>query len=145
MALRLSILPLSTTAVFLCLLSGGESIAQVGQTVDFESQIRPLLADRCFKCHGPDANQRKAGLLLANREAATAELPSGRVAIRPGRPGESELMRRITATGDERMPKQGSNLSLSSEEIELLRQWIADGAPYVPHWSLQPLRERVPN
>src|SRR5262249_32597249 len=95
-------------------------------TVDYNFHIRPLLADRCFVCHGPDANKRKAGLRLDLPENAL-----GKGVIVPGKPAESPVVQRITAADvHERMPPAKSNLSLSRHEIALIRRWIAEGAEY---------------
>jgi Protein of unknown function (DUF1553)/Protein of unknown function (DUF1549)/Concanavalin A-like lectin/glucanases superfamily/Planctomycete cytochrome C len=114
--------------------------------VDFSLQIRPLLADRCFKCHGPDDRTRKAKLRLDLAESAFAPRGQGSYAIVPGHPERSELWRRINAADeDERMPPLASKLSLTPEEKDLLRQWIQLGAEYKPHWSFIPVAApRVP-
>jgi hypothetical protein len=107
---------------------------------DFNFDVRPLLSDRCFRCHGPDERARKRGLRLDVREVALGRLESGRVAIVPGRPAESEVVRRIAAADPaERMPPPESNLSLSAEEIDLIRRWIEEGAEYRPHWAFEPV------
>jgi hypothetical protein len=107
--------------------------------LDYNFQIRPLLADRCFVCHGPDANKRKAKLRLDQPESAL-----GRGVIVPGRPDESPVMTRITSSdAHEHMPPAKSNLSLSQDEIALIRRWIAEGAEYKPHWAFQPLPDSV--
>ena len=108
------------------------------QTVDFNWDIRPILSDKCFSCHGPDQEGLKAGLRLDIRDLAISELPEspGRHAIVPGDPGESELVNRITAANpDERMPPESSHKELSTAEIELLQQWISEGAQYKEHWA----------
>src|SRR5262249_49605739 len=108
--------------------------------VDYNFQIRPLLADRCFVCHGPDEKKRKAKLRLDDPAVALA-----RRAVVPGKPDESELVRRITsADAGERLPPRKSSLSLSRDEIDLLRRWVAEGAEYRPHWAFQPPPDRVP-
>lgn len=105
---------------------------------DFNFEIRPLLSDRCFNCHGPDAEARRAELRLDTRDGALRRLEDGRWIIRPGRPEESEVIRRITAADPaERMPPPDSHLTLDSGEIESIRRWIAAGAEYAPHWSFQ--------
>ena len=107
--------------------------------VDYNFQIRPLLADRCFVCHGPDENKRKAKLRLDVPAVAFAKR-----AIVPGKPEESAVLERITAAdAEQRMPPAKTNLRLSKDEIELIRRWIAEGAEYKPHWSLLPLPDRV--
>jgi hypothetical protein len=106
--------------------------------VDYNFQVRPLLADRCFTCHGPDEKKRKAKLRLDDPAVA-------RRVLVPGKPDESELVRRVTSTDPaERMPPAKSNLALDKGEIELLRRWVAEGAEYKPHWAFIPPPDRVP-
>jgi hypothetical protein len=113
--------------------------------VDFERDVRPLLSDACFTCHGPDAAKRKGDLRLDTREGAFAER-EGRRAVVPGKPGESELYRRITATdADDRMPPAKAARRLAPREAELLRRWIEEGAPWRTHWAfVPPARPRPP-
>jgi hypothetical protein len=107
--------------------------------VDFGRDIRPLLSDRCFQCHGPDSATREAGLRLDVREVAVGELESGTIAIVPGRLDTSELIVRIDCEDESmRMPPIDSGKSLSEEERALLRRWIAEGAPYKKHWAFVP-------
>ncbi len=104
--------------------------------VDFNHQIRPILADKCFNCHGPDAGKRKAGLRLDTKEGAFAKLKSDGHAIVPGNLEDSELVYRITADDEtERMPPKSLGRSLSPREIELFKQWIAQGAEWKDHWA----------
>jgi hypothetical protein len=114
--------------------------------VDFNRQIRPILANNCLRCHGPDATHRKADLRLDDFAAATAKR-DGTSAIIPGQPEESEVFRRISSGDvDERMPPGDSGLKLTAEEIGLLRRWIAEGAVYQPHWSfIPPQSPRLPS
>jgi hypothetical protein len=106
--------------------------------LEFNRDIRPLLSDRCFKCHGPDAHARKAELRLDVRDNALAERDSGRSLV-PGQPDRSELVKRIESTdADEQMPPPKSHLRLSREEIATLRRWVAQGAEYQAHWSFAP-------
>lgn len=101
--------------------------------VDFTRDIRPLLSDRCLLCHGPDSTQRASELRLDEQASAYA------LAIKPGRPGESELIRRITSDdADEVMPPPDSNLQLSAAEKKLLQAWIEQGAVYAKHWAFVP-------
>jgi hypothetical protein len=112
--------------------------------VDFSRDVQPILSDRCFLCHGPDANKREAGLRLDVRESALRELPSGRVAIVPGKPERSEMLRRLTAHDDKaRMPPPASKLAVTAAEVATLRRWVAQGAPYAAHWSFLPLPAEV--
>ena len=93
--------------------------------VNFNFQIRPLLSDRCFKCHGPDEKARKAKLRLDLREGILKELEDGWAVVKPGNPARSEMVRRIFATDeDDLMPPPKSNLKLAAAEKELLKNWI---------------------
>lgn len=106
------------------------------KTVDFNRDVRPILAKNCFACHGPDAEHREGGLRLDQREQALAELKSSAHAIVPGKPGDSELVARITETDDSlKMPPAGSGRTLKPVEIETLKLWITQGAGYAEHWS----------
>jgi hypothetical protein len=118
-------------------------IAGVPDKVDFNWHVRPILSDNCFRCHGPDAGSREAGLRLDLFEAATAELPEspGKRAIVPGNTAKSELIRRITATdADERMPPLKSHKpALSAVQVATIGRWIEQGAEYKPHWAYMPI------
>ena len=109
--------------------------------LEFNRDIRPILSDNCYRCHGPDKNQRKAKLRLDVREVALE-----RNAFVPGKPDDSELIRRINTTNlDDVMPRPSSQKILTPEQKELLRRWIAEGAQYQPHWSyITPTRPPVP-
>jgi hypothetical protein len=114
--------------------------ADLPQTVEFNRDIRPILSDTCFKCHGPDKAKRKAGLHFDTEEGAFADL-GGHRAIVPGDSARSELVRRITATEEEeRMPPVRSGLKLTARQIDLLRRWVEQGAKWQKHWSLIPPR-----
>jgi mono/diheme cytochrome c family protein len=98
--------------------------------VDFNRDIRPILSDNCFACHGPDENTRKAGFRLDLKEEAFQALDDGRHAIVPGDAANSELARRITTDDpDDRMPPTQSTKQLSVEQIGLLRRWIEEDLP----------------
>lgn len=106
--------------------------------LDFNRDIRPLLSDRCFACHGPDNEDRHAGLRLDLREAATATLDSGATAVVPGDPAASELMVRITSTDpDVVMPPPHVGKPITAAEADLLKRWIAAGAEYRGHWAFE--------
>jgi hypothetical protein len=113
--------------------------------LDFNRDVRPVLSRNCFACHGPDDKKREADLRLDVRENATAGR-NGKPTIAPGRPDASELVRRITASDpDERMPPRETGKKLTPQEIDTLRQWIAEGAAYAAHWSyVKPVRPPVP-
>ena len=107
--------------------------------VDFDREVRPILADKCFACHGPDEGARKAGLRLDVREEALEPAESGFPAIVPGKPDESPLVRKISdPTITKPMPPRKSGKTLSHAEKQTLRDWIAQGAEYTAHWSFRP-------
>lgn len=103
--------------------------------VDYQRDIRPLLAGRCFACHGPDKGSREAGLRLDSREAALEVLS-------PGDPGGSELLARVSAAdpGERMPPADAHQEDLSAAEVALLAEWIGQGASYDGLWSFQPVR-----
>lgn len=112
--------------------------------VDFNRDIRPILADRCFSCHGPDAKERQADLRL-DVEAEAKALRSGTAAIVPGRPDLSEVAIRIESPDlADRMPPEDSGKSLTADEVALLKRWIAEGAHWSRHWAYQTPARRPP-
>jgi hypothetical protein len=113
--------------------------------IDFHRDIRPILSATCFQCHGPDSKQRKADLRLDTKSGAFADL-GGYFAIVPGKPAESRLIERITAKDvKEVMPPPKSGKTLSPAQIELIRQWIAQGAHWSEHWAfVPPVRPALP-
>lgn len=123
--------------VLLSLMSAACLAAEGEGAIEFNRDIRPILSDKCFACHGPDGQKRKADLRLDTREGA-----SSGGAILPGRAEESEVWHRITTDDpDEVMPPPESKLGrLSDAEAGLLRRWIEQGAEYQSHWSLVPLQ-----
>ncbi|MGK0189692.1 MAG: hypothetical protein ACI9R3_005509 [Verrucomicrobiales bacterium] len=110
--------------------------------LDYNRDIRPILADSCFNCHGPDANSRKAKLRLDTAEGATQEREGGIVPVVPGEPESSELIARIfSADPDEQMPPLDHPMQLDAKNKAILKQWIAEGAEYKGHWAfLKPER-----
>ncbi|MEM7386517.1 MAG: DUF1549 domain-containing protein, partial [Verrucomicrobiota bacterium] len=113
--------------------------------VDFNKEVLPILSDRCFICHGPDANERKAGLRLDQPGGGDQEAESGLQVIAPGHPEKSDLIERIESKDpDSIMPPPESNLTLSSEEKEILKQWIAEGAAYRAHWAFETVTNPTP-
>jgi mono/diheme cytochrome c family protein len=112
--------------------------------VNFVRDIRPILARNCFACHGPDDKHREAELRLDTREGALAE-HDGRHAIVPSNLATSELVKRILANDDQQMPPKDSGKSLTPEQIDVLKRWVAEGAPWGNHWSFERLtRPAVP-
>ena len=114
--------------------------------VQFSRDILPLLSETCFKCHGPDAANRQAGLRLDKQKAATGKLESGATAVVPGNSGKSAVMQRIRSADPElRMPPPDSGKSLSPAEIARIKAWIDQGAVWSEHWSFQsPVKPAVP-
>ena len=114
--------------------------------VDFNDQVRPILSRHCFKCHGPDDKGRKAKMRLDLEETAKTPAGSGERPIVPGKPDESELVRRIFAEDpDELMPPRAANSSLSDAERNTLKQWVAEGAKYDVHWAFRkPVKPALP-
>jgi mono/diheme cytochrome c family protein len=125
---------------------GAGSLRAAEAKVDYNRDIRPILSDNCFACHGPDARQRKAKLRLDTRDGAFAELRGGGHAIVPGKIDDSVLIERITADDpSQRMPPAKSRKHLTESQIDLLRRWVAQGASYAAHWSfLAPVRPDLP-
>jgi hypothetical protein len=128
------------SAIAVALLCGA-AVAAADDSIGYNRDVRPILAENCFACHGPDSAARKADLRLDRREVA---LEHG--AIVPGKPDESELITRITSDDpDSLMPPPASHKTLTAEQKALLARWIAAGAEYQPHWSfIAPLRPPVP-
>lgn len=139
---------LSATAAC-CLVAGMvfPSISCGQDAIDFNREIRPILSDRCYQCHGPDASIREADLRFDIPEEAVAELPSGGHAIVPGDVDASLMIDRITSDDDSLiMPPRESNKSLTENEIELIKKWIEQGAPFDGHWAFTaPKRPDVPD
>jgi hypothetical protein len=125
-------------------ISGNDS-----DSIDFNLHVRPILSDRCFKCHGPDARQRKANLRLDIPEGAFAGLkdnPSQHPIV-PGNLEQSFVYLRIaSADTAEVMPPPSSNLKLTTDEIATIRKWIQQGAKYKPHWAfIAPKKAPLPD
>ena len=109
------------------------------EEIDFARDIRPILSDACFTCHGPDERKRKADLRLDTKEGLFEDL-GGYAAVVPGKPDESELIVRIVTTDkSDRMPPRRSKRQLADREIALLEKWVRSGAPWRGHWSFQPI------
>lgn len=109
------------------------------ELISYNFQVRPIFSDKCFKCHGPDANAREAGLRLdiaAEAYKALKEHPRAH-AIVPRQPDASELFQRVSTTDTAiQMPPASSNLAaLTKDEINILKKWIEQGARYEPHWA----------
>lgn len=123
-------------AGWLLFIQTGTCVAASDSKVDFNREIRPILAANCYKCHGPDDDARKAKLRFDLPAEALKPAKSGAIAIVPRSPEKSELITRITAKDpDDRMPPVKSGKVLTQAQIELLRRWIAQGAVFTPHWA----------
>src|SRR6266545_4746302 len=102
--------------------------------VSFNRDIRPIMSDTCFRCHGPDRNARKAEMRLDVREEALKHTRSGHTPIVPGDPDKSEIIRRIFATGASVMPPASAHKELTQVQKETIRRWVLEGAVYEGHW-----------
>ena len=108
-----------------------------GQTVDFQREVRPILADNCFRCHGPDESTRQVRLRLDTEDGAFAVRPNGRPVV-PGSPSSSLLYQRVTHDNEQlRMPPATANKTLTDEQIDILQRWIEQGASWDQHWSFK--------
>lgn len=136
----------SLTFIVLVVCSFIPNAARCDEKVDFARDVRPVLSTHCFKCHGRDEDKRQAGLRLDMRDSATSAVDSGTVPIVPGKPDESELVRRIFSDDEsEMMPPPDAKNPLTDEQKEILKRWIGQGAEYKPHWAFQPItRPPVP-
>lgn len=135
-------IPVWSIARFAILVAMSGTIARAADSgLEYNRDVRPILLDNCFACHGPDSASRKADLRLDRREAAI-EMS----AIAPGDPDASEMIRRILSDDpDEQMPPPETKKKLSTKQKQLLARWIKEGAEYQPHWSLiPPTRPAVP-
>ncbi len=130
------------------MLFGGMPVVSTsaGEKVQFNRDIRPILSNHCYQCHGPDGPARKSGLRLDQRNPALAPAESGTSAIVPKQPDASELVKRIlSADAETVMPPPEANKPLTPQQKDLLHRWIEEGAEYEPHWSLiAPIRRDPP-
>ncbi|MGY8653863.1 MAG: DUF1553 domain-containing protein [Verrucomicrobiia bacterium] len=134
-------------SIGLFVLGMGELVTSAASsaTVDFNRDVRPILSDNCFACHGPDQNARKAGLRFDTRDGLFASLKDGRKLIAPGSPARSELLAKLLHKDlDERMPPLETNKELSPKQIATVRAWIEQGAPWQGHWAFIPPQRANP-
>ncbi len=146
---RYILIAIGTLAVFTSCNNHRQSLTAevMPDSVDYNFHIRPILSDRCFACHGPDANKREAGLRLDIADSAYQALKEspGMHALVPGDPMASAVYLRITTEDStQRMPPPSSNMTLSAFEIDLIQKWIKQGAKYKPHWAFVPHPPRHP-
>src|SRR5579862_9511834 len=118
-----------------------------GASIEFNRDVRPILSDKCYTCHGPDAKSKNVPFRLDSEAAAKAELSGGKHAIVDGDPASSELIRRVTSEKPaQRMPPAFTGVKLTDAEVETLKQWIAQGSKWQKHWSLiPPVRAALPD
>ena len=137
---------------FLCLLltlqvsvgSSNPATADDPATIDFNRDVRPILSNHCWSCHGRDEASRKAGLRLDTRDAALAAGDSGRPAVVPGQHSASELVRRILSSdAAEVMPPPELQKPLTEQQQQILQRWIQQGAAYAEHWAFKIGRAHV--
>ncbi|MFY0654455.1 MAG: PSD1 domain-containing protein [Cyclobacteriaceae bacterium] len=134
--LYISTLMFAIVAVFMLQCKDKDSVPNLPEKVDFNFDVRPILVQNCYLCHGPDPSSRKADLRFDTFEGATALLKDGGHAVVPGSPHKSELVKRITNESlDQVMPPPESNLTLSEYDIAILKKWIDQGAEWKPHWA----------
>ena len=151
--MALKILPSAVIAVALLATTAGCNGRHSGGTqsrghLDFNQDVQPILASNCFSCHGPDPEMRKANLRLDLEESAFKKRPGKPDAIVPGHPESSELIRRIESRDPHYLMPQtslGEAKPMKAEDIAILKQWVAEGAHYRPHWAFEkPVRPAVP-
>ena len=108
--------------------------------VSFNRDIRPIMADTCFRCHGPDKNARMMGLRLDIRDEALKKTASGVTPILPGDPDHSAIIQRIFASDRKIMPPAAAHKELTAAQKATIRQWVVEGAKYEGHWAYQPVQ-----
>ncbi len=133
------------SVVLLALAVDSSSAATQPAALEYNRDIRPILSENCFVCHGADSASRKAKLRLDSFENATVKTEDGVTIIVPGQPEKSEVVRRIFDAGDDLMPPAKSYKVLTAQQKNLLKRWISEGAKYQPHWSfIAPVKAPLP-
>jgi len=143
----MSIRPSYSFAALLALTASAATAGPpVPAKIGFNRDVRPILSDACFHCHGPDAKAREAKLRLDIHEEALKPAKSGEMPIVPGQPEKSEVVRRLlTSDEDDRMPPPKTHKTLTARQKEILKQWIAEGANFEAHWTfVPPVKAPVP-
>src|SRR5260221_7788974 len=133
---------------FLCVLcaSAVNLHAAIPEKIDFNRDVRPILSENCFFCHGPDKNKRKADLRLDTKAGLFSAIENKRFPAVAGHAEQSEIFKRITTTADEdRMPDPKSGKHLTDHDIAVLKKWIEQGAEFKGHWAyIKPVKFSVP-
>ena len=120
-------------------------VTHAAEGLSFNRDIQPILSENCYHCHGPDSAARKAGLRLDRAEFAFLKAKSGDIVIIKGSPETSPLVKRITATDpDDVMPPPETHKALKPAEVNLIKQWIKEGAHYQEHWAFIPPQRPTP-
>jgi len=115
------------------------------QSIDFDRDVRPILSEHCYTCHGPDAGKLKAGLRMDRKESVFSQLESGATPVVAGKLAESEMIRRIGSQDrDELMPPPEEGKALTIEQIAILKRWVQDGAVWSNHWSFETIKSSSP-
>src|ERR1700722_4232600 len=110
-------------------------------SISFNRDIRPIMSDTCFRCHGPDKSSRMANMRLDIRDEALKPMKDGTIPIVPGDPDKSAIVQRIFAqSAAKRMPPQFAHKDLTEKQKQTIRQWVAEGAVYEGHWAYSPLK-----
>src|SRR3954471_21170939 len=120
--------------------------ADATSALNFTRDVRPILANNCFQCHGPDTAARKADLRLDVRESA-GKVQGAEAVVDSKKAADSEILRRISSTDpEEHMPPADSGKALKPEQVEILKRWVQEGAEYQPHWAfVAPKRPQIPD
>src|ERR1700722_4483728 len=134
-------LPRRTAALLWMAACSTDWAAATGGPVKFNRDIRPIMSDTCFRCHGPDKAARMAGMRLDIREEALKPTKSGTVPIVPGDPEKSAIIQRIFATSKANlMPPLYAHKELSDAQKQTIKRWVAEGAKYEGHWAYTPVQ-----
>ena len=123
---------------YLVLLGAAARVTAAPEKISFNRDIRPIMSDTCFHCHGFDAKTREAGMRLDLRDEALKPTKTEALPIVPGKPDDSEIISRIFDDSDP-MPPVDAHKPLTAAQKELFRRWVAEGAVYEPHWAYAPL------
>ncbi|MDB5330694.1 MAG: hypothetical protein JWP03_1845 [Phycisphaerales bacterium] len=127
-----------------CHFCAAVGLAQSAPAIDFDRDVRPILSENCYACHGPDAKRRKGELRLDTRDGAFAKTGDKAIIV-PGNSAKGELVRRIAATDDDQMPPTKSGKKLTAAQIDTLRKWVETGAAWGKHWAyVPPVRPAAP-